>query len=93
MENNSRIEVTLHNTSDKHFLCLIGRYPCISISITKKSFRLFDGEHWYECKTNRQNIERIKHIALRDKGSLYVKIRQCGLGYVLDEPLREDAMQ
>lgn len=84
---NSRIEVTLHDTSDKHFLCLIGRYPCISISIAKKSFRLFDGDYWYECKTHKQSIKRIKDIALRDKGSLYVKIRPTGLGYVLDEEL------
>ena len=88
MENNSRIEVELHKTSEKHFCGLIGRYSCTSISTTKKSFRVFDGEHWYEFKTNKNNIKRIKDIALRDKGSLYVKIRPSGIGYILDEPLR-----
>lgn len=87
MDNDSRIEVTLHDTSDNGFCGIIGRFTCMSISITKKSFRLFDGEHWYECKTHKQNIKRIKEIALRDKGSLYVKIRPTGLGYVLDEQL------
>ena len=87
MENNSRIEVKLHKTSEKCFCGLIGRYSCISLSPIGL-FRLFDGEHWYECKTHKNNINRIKDIALRDNGSLYVKIRQSGLGYVLDEPLR-----
>ena len=88
MKNNSRIEVSLHDTSDKHFYGLIGRFVCMNISITKKSFRLFDEEHWYECKAHKQSIKRIKDIALRDKGSLYVKIRPSGIGYILDEPLR-----
>ena len=88
MKNNSRIEISLHDTSDKHFYGLIGRFVCMNISITKKSFRLFDGDYWYEIKTTKQSIKRIKDIALRDKGSLYVKIRPSGLGYILDEPLR-----
>lgn len=87
MENNSRIEVTLHDTSDKCFCGIVGRFTCMSISTTKKSFRLFDGDYWYECKTHKQSIKRIKDIALRDRGSLYVKIRPSGLGYVLDEEL------
>ena len=87
MEKDSRIEVTLHNTSDSGFCGIVGRFICLSISITKKSFRLFDGDYWYECKTHKQSIKRIKEIALRDKGSLYVKIRPSGLGYVLDEEL------
>ena len=87
MENDSRIEVELHKTSDKHFYGLIGRFACIRISYTNRSFKLFDGEHLYECKTHKSNINRIKKIALRDKGSLYVKIRPSGIGYVLDEEL------
>lgn len=88
MEDNSRIEVTLHDTSDKHFCGLIGRFICMSISSTEKSFRLFDGDYWYECKTHKHSIKRIKDIALRDKGSLYVKIKGTGLGYVIDESLK-----
>lgn len=88
MEDSSRIEVTLHKTSDKHFCELIGRFICMSISSTEKSFRLFDGEQWYMFKTTEHNINRIKELALRDKGSLYVKIKGTGLGYVIDEPLR-----
>ena len=88
MDNDSRIEITLHDTSDRHFCCLVGRFTCMSISIINESFKLFDGNYWYECKTNKQNIKRIKDIASRDKGSLYVKIRSSGVGYVLDEPLR-----
>lgn len=89
MENDSRIEVILHDTSDNSFCGIVGRFTCISVSTINKSFKLFDGNYWYECKTNRHSIKRIKDIALRDKGSLYVKIRESGLGYVLDEPLRQ----
>lgn len=87
MKDNSRIEVKLHKTSDKCFCGLIGRFICMSISSTEKSFRLFDGEQWYECKTHKNNIQKIKELALRDKGSLYVKIKDTGLGYVLDNVL------
>lgn len=87
MEDNSRLEVTLHDTSDKCFCGLTGRFVCMSISYTKKSFKLFDGENWYECKTHKNNIQKIKELALRDKGSLYIKLRPTGLGYVLDEQL------
>ena len=87
MKDNSRIEVILHKTSDKHFCGLIGRFVCMSILSTEKSFRLFDGEQWYNFKTTEHNINRIKELALRDKGSLYVKIKDTGLGYVLDEVL------
>ena len=87
MANDNRIEVKLHKTSDRHFYGLIGRFTCMSISFTEKSFRLFDGEHWYECKTHKNNIQKIKDIALRDKGSLYVNIRPSGVGYILDDTL------
>ena len=63
------------------------RFFLVKFSIIKKSFRVFDGEHLYECKTHKSNINRIKKIVLRDKGSLYVKIRPTGVGYVLDEEL------
>ena len=87
MENNSRLEVTLHYTYDNGFCGIVGRFTCMSISTSNKSFRLFDGEHWYEIKTTKHNIKKIKEIALRDKGSLYVNIRPSGVGYVLDEEL------
>ena len=54
MNNESRIKVTLHDTSNKRFYGLIGRFNCVSLSITNKSFRVFDGEHWYEFKTNKK---------------------------------------
>ena len=46
----------------------------------------------HKLKAEKEDTERIKRIAIRDKGSLYVKIRPNGDGYVLDERLREDAM-
>lgn len=90
MMNNDRIEVKCIN-SQNNFVSLVGRYPCMTLQSNGK-FRLFTDDGWLELEANKDDIQRIKAIALRDKGSLYVKIRPCGEGYVLDERLREDAM-
>lgn len=73
------------------FLGLIGRYPCIALQSNGK-FKLFTDDGWVELKATKDDIQRIKAIALRDKGSLYAKIRPSGIGYVLDERLKENAM-
>jgi hypothetical protein len=90
MMNKDRIGVNYIN-SQNNFTGLIGRYPCMALKSNGK-FRLFTDDGWLELEANKDEIQRIKTIALRDKGSLYVNIRPCGEGYVLDERLREDAM-
>lgn len=89
--NNNRIEVKCIKSTFE-LISVIGRYPCVSLSVNE-SFVLFTDNGWIELKATKGDTERIKDIALRDKGSLYVKIRPSGLGYVLDEPLRKDAME
>lgn len=90
MENNDRIEVKCIKSSFD-LTSVVGRYACMSLS-ANGSFRLITDDGWIELKATKDNIQRIKAIALRDKGSLYVKIRPSGIGYVLDERLREDTM-
>lgn len=90
MENNDRIEVKCIKSSFD-LTSVVGRYACMSLS-DNGSFRLITDDGWLELKATKDNIQRIKAIALRDKGSLYVKIRPSGIGYVLDERLREDTM-
>lgn len=90
MKNKDRIEVNYINSQNK-FIGIIGRYPCIALS-TNGKFRIFTDDGWIELKATKDSIQRIKAIALRDKGSLYVKIRPSGMSYVLDERLREDTM-
>lgn len=86
MIDNNRIEVK-YIKSNFDLTSVIGRYTCISLSSNGK-FKLFTDDGWLELKATKDDIKRIKDIALRDKGSLYVKIKQSGVGYILDEPLR-----
>lgn len=90
MMNKDRIGVK-YIKSQNNFVSLVGRYPCMALQSNGK-FRLFTDDGWVELKATKDDIQRIKAIALRDKGSLYVKIRPSGIGYVLDERLRENAM-
>lgn len=67
-----------------------GRYACISLYVNG-SFKILTDNGWLELRANKESIQRIKAIALRDKGSLYVEIEPSGVGYVLDRELREGA--
>lgn len=78
--------------STVNLLNIAGRCPCVSLSVNESFVILTDGG-WVELKATKEDTERIKRIAIRDKGSLYVKIRPSGFGYVLDEPLREGALE
>lgn len=89
MENNNRIEVK-YIKSNFDLTCIIGRYACMSLS-GNGTIKLFTDDGWVELKVLKEHLQRVKQIALRDKGSLYVKIRPNGEGYILDEPLREEA--
>lgn len=67
-----------------------GRYACISL-YANGSFKILTDNGWLELRATKGNIQKIKAMALRDKGSLYVKIEPSGVGYVLDRELREEA--
>lgn len=67
-----------------------GRYACISL-YANGSFKILTDNGWFELRATKDSIQRIKAIALRDKGSLYVEIKPSGVGYVLDRELREEA--
>lgn len=65
---------------------MTGRYACISL-YDNGAFRILTGDGWLELKATKDSIQRIKAMALRDKGSLYVEIEPSGVGYVLDKQL------
>ena len=69
---------------------VIGRYACISL-YANGSFKILTDNGWLELSTTKDSIQRIKAIALRDKGSLYVEIEPSGVGYVIDREVREGA--
>ena len=89
MIDNNRIEVR-YIKSNFDLTSVIGRYTCISLSSNGK-FKLFTDDGWLELKATKDDIKRIKDIALRDKGSLYIEIEPSGVGYVMDRELREEA--
>ena len=67
-----------------------GRYACISL-YANGSFKILTDNGWLELRATKDSIQKIKAIALRDKGSLYVEIEPSGVGYVIDRELREEA--
>ena len=67
-----------------------GRYACISL-YANGSFKILTDNGWLELRATKDSIQRIKAMALRDKGSLYVEIKPSGVGYVFDRELREGA--
>lgn len=67
-----------------------GRYACISL-YANGIFKILTDKGWLELRATKDSIQRIKAIALRDKGSLYVEIESSGVGYVLNRELREEA--
>ena len=69
---------------------MIGRYACVSL-YANGSFKILTDNGWLELRATKDNIQKIKAMALRDKGSLYVEIASSGVGYVLDKQLREEA--
>ena len=78
-----RIDI-VYISSQHYLLSLTGRFPCISI---KKCglFTILTDEGWVRLKVHTNDVKRLKDIASRDKGSLYLRIRPSGVGYVLDE--------
>ena len=67
-----------------------GRYACISLYVNG-SFKILTDNGCLELRATKDSIQKIKAIALRDKGSLYVEIEPSGVGYVFDRELREEA--
>ena len=85
----SRIEVRC-TRSNCGLTGVTGRYACISLYVNG-SFKILTDNGWLELRTTKDSIQKIKAIALRDKGSLYVEIEPSGVGYVMDMELREEA--
>ena len=90
MVKDNRIPIK-YNDSYRDFVVVIGRYPCMEIGYHKENnkhyIRLCVDGGWVECLVNKNDINRIKKMACRDKGSLYVNIDETGHGVIYDEEL------
>lgn len=78
-----RIDI-VYICSQHKMLSITGRFPCISIR-DSGLFTVLTDEGWVHLKVHTNDVKRLKDIASRDKGSLYIRIRPSGVGYVLDE--------
>lgn len=78
-----RIDI-IYICSQHSLLSLTGRFPCISIR-DSGLFTILTDEGWVHLKAHTNDLKRLKGIASRDKGSIYLRIRPSGVGYVLDE--------
>lgn len=88
-KDNIRIKCEYIN-SNSRFISLIGRFPCIAL-YESGHIVVFDGVYWTEIKINQKSIKRVRGIAIRDKGSLYINLRPSGVGYILDEKLHDNS--
>lgn len=85
----ARIGVWFIASSNKDFSSLVGRYACLCFT-EDDTIRLFDGRYWVELGlVDIEDIEKVKNIAIRDRGSLYVNIKKDRVGYILNEPIKE----
>ena len=83
IDRTDRIDI-IYICSNSPLLSLTGRFPCISIR-DSGLFTVLTDEGWVHLKAHTNDVQRLKDIASRDKGSLYLRIRPSGVGYVLDE--------
>lgn len=78
-----RIDI-IYICSQHNLLSLTGRFPCISIG-DSGLFTVLTDDGWVNLKVHTNDVKRLRGIASRDKGSLYLRIRPSGVGYILDE--------
>lgn len=83
IDRTDRIDI-IYICSQRNLLSLTGRFPCISIR-DSGLFTILTDEGWVHLKVHTNDVQRLRDIASRDKGSLYLRIRPSGVGYVLDE--------
>lgn len=89
IKDNIRIKCEYINSNSK-FISLHGRFPCMAL-YKSGHIVVFDGVYWTKIKINQKRIKRVRDIAIRDKGSLYINLRPSGVGYILDEKLHDNS--
>lgn len=86
-----KIRVRRVSSSSFKVNCLTGRYPCISIKNNGKIVLIADNG-WIKLQVPKRKIQKIKQLALRDNGSLYITVKWTGRGYIIDKELKEGGM-
>lgn len=65
-----------------------GRFPCVAL-YSYGTFKVLTDLGHVSLSASLDDIQDIKKLALRDKGSLFIKIKNNNV-YVVDEQLKEE---
>lgn len=81
----------VYQQSDTEFIGVTGRYNAISIS-TDGIVKIIDANtlHWIKLKIDKDDVDRVRDIASKSLGSLYVEVNDSGLGKIYNRAIDED---
>lgn len=81
----------VYKASDNEFIGVRGRYNCIRIT-EDGIVRIVELPelHWIDLKISRDDVDRVREIAGKGLGSLYVEVNSGGLGKIYNRTLDED---
>lgn len=77
----------VYEDSDTEFIGVVGRYSCIIIS-DDGIVQIVDKDlNWIRLKIDKSDVEKVRNIATRGKGSIYLEVNENGLGRIFDKAL------
>lgn len=77
----------IYEDSDTEFIGVVGRYSCIIIS-DDGIVQIVDKDlNWIRLKIDKSDVEKVRNIASRGRGSIYLEVNENGLGRIFDRDL------
>lgn len=77
----------IYEDSDTEFIGVVGRYSCILIS-DDGIVQIVDKDlNWIRLKIDKSDVEKVRDIANRGRGSIYLEVNENGLGRIFDKAL------
>lgn len=77
----------IYEDSDTEFIGVVGRYSCVLIS-DDGIVQIVDKDlNWIRLKIDKSDIEKVRNIASRGRGSIYLEVNENGLGRIFDKAL------
>lgn len=85
--NYERPVACVYEDSDTEFIGVVGRYSCVLIS-DDGIVKIVDKDlNWIKLKIDKSDIEKVRNIANRGSGSIYLEVNGNGLGRIFDKAL------
>lgn len=85
--NYERPVTCVYEDSDTEFIGVVGRYSCVVIS-DDGIVKIVDKDlNWIKLKIDKSDVERVRNIANRGGGSIYLEVNENGLGRIFDKAL------